>query len=295
MMGLVLAVSTATRLLDFWQMGRGQRVFTFITITLVVSLVVFGALTALIQSFKNSKAVTIIGLVVSIITGGALWVTRIGHNLATPVPDQWLGGWGARLVKLADLAVTTVIIPLVVFSILLVLFFVCSNFFPRARGFLLRIHYPIIFCTVFFGSCLVPLFRSPNLLRLDTEIWQRAEALRLHAMTRFYLGDQVISDAIVSKDNWLVFANNFSTMNYQNVWPLTENELEKIHLDLMAFDEYLANNGIKLIVLIAPDKNTIYPEHMPMEIPVLGEQTRLDQLLEYNASRGGIRIIVLRC
>ena len=49
-----------------------------------------------------------------------------------------------------------------------------------------------------------------------------------------------------------------------------------------------------LVVLIAPDKNTIYPQYMPDQITKIGDKSRLDQFVDYMHKYGKTPVIDLR-
>jgi hypothetical protein len=56
----------------------------------------------------------------------------------------------------------------------------------------------------------------------------------------------------------------------------------------------LANEGKTLLLVIPPNKTTVYPEYMPQHIPVMGATSRLDQFAEYMRANGHVRIVDLR-
>ncbi|RPH63333.1 MAG: hypothetical protein EHM81_00295 [Chloroflexi bacterium] len=68
--------------------------------------------------------------------------------------------------------------------------------------------------------------------------------------------------------------------------------MREIKQDIFAVQEELKNRGITLLIVIVPNKSTIYPDYMPAEIPVIGERSRLDQLSSY-LRRGDKKIRVL--
>ena len=63
---------------------------------------------------------------------------------------------------------------------------------------------------------------------------------------------------------------------------------------LDSLDALLKSKGIKLVVIVPPNKNTIYPEYLPPQVPVIGSQSRLDQLLAYQQQHGGFKILDIR-
>ncbi len=74
----------------------------------------------------------------------------------------------------------------------------------------------------------------------------------------------------------------------------TKKELEKIKENLEEQRDWLEYQGIPYIIVIAPDKNSIYPEFLPDNIKKIQEKTRLDQLIEYLSKNSDLNIIDLR-
>jgi len=54
---------------------------------------------------------------------------------------------------------------------------------------------------------------------------------------------------------------------------------------------WLAERGIRFLVVIAPNKETIYPEYMPARLNRLRETTRLDQIVSHMRARSNLAII----
>jgi len=63
---------------------------------------------------------------------------------------------------------------------------------------------------------------------------------------------------------------------------------------LSLLNESAARYGGTLLVVIPPDKNTIYPQYMPDQIPVIGQTSRLDQFMEYIQENTEIQMMDLR-
>lgn len=118
--------------------------------------------------------------------------------------------------------------------------------------------------------------------------------LRMFSLFRYFLGDELYQDAIIGQGNWLVFATDVSLDDYQNVWALSESQTNKIKKKIFGLNDYLTSKGIKLIIIIPPNKNTIYPEYMPKEIPVIGKRSRYDQVNDLLIMEDSLGYIDLR-
>lgn len=75
------------------------------------------------------------------------------------------------------------------------------------------------------------------------------------------IGESGSSQVIHGQDGFLFFAETLA--DYQGTQPLTAQEQSALIGKLTALEDALASEERRLIVLIAPDKNAIYPEHMP--------------------------------
>lgn len=110
----------------------------------------------------------------------------------------------------------------------------------------------------------------------------------------FVIKDNFFNEVYTRDHYWLSHINNLSLDDYQNVTPLTTEELQKIQINLDNLQAELTKMGIKFYVIMPPNKNTIYPEYLTPEIPVIGNQSRLSQLLEYQLDHGSVKIIDIR-
>jgi hypothetical protein len=58
--------------------------------------------------------------------------------------------------------------------------------------------------------------------------------------------------------------------------------------------DWLAGQGCDYLLVIVPEKSTIYPELMPANVPRFGQKTRLDQLVAYVEDNSDLQILDLR-
>jgi hypothetical protein len=101
---------------------------------------------------------------------------------------------------------------------------------------------------------------------------------------------------VIGKDGWLYYNAN-DGVNLQDscgLRPWNENYLDKIERVLTTTRYELGRRGIVFAVLIAPNKHTIYPEHLPERIRELAGTTHLDQLVERLRRRPDILLVDVR-
>ncbi len=114
----------------------------------------------------------------------------------------------------------------------------------------------------------------------------RAYARTLVALRTSPLPDRVV----VGSGDWLFYTAEGSLDEYRGERPFSESEMVRWQYLLEARRDWLNDRGIPYIFFIAPNKETIYPEHMPRGIQ-RGAVHRLDQLLEFLAAHSDFEII----
>lgn len=69
-------------------------------------------------------------------------------------------------------------------------------------------------------------------------------------------------DVICGSDGWLYYGDTIN--DYLNIFQLSEREISNISHDLRLIDTYCRRNDMKFIFTCVPDKNSVYPKHMPV-------------------------------
>lgn len=89
--------------------------------------------------------------------------------------------------------------------------------------------------------------------------------------------DQVIA----GKDGWLFYAADGGMDDWIQAEPFTAAELEAWRDTLVRRRAFLTKRDISFLLVIAPDKQMVYPEFMPDSLRRLREDYRADQLIAY--------------
>lgn len=160
----------------------------------------------------------------------------------------------------------------------------------------LRAAYPGLFVAVFIGLLLLPLTGYPGSLATFERNFGGSKQLKLaYSFVRErILGDVYFYWVVRGRDGWLMLSSPESLAAYQRSSLFREDELEQLRQKLDAINDRLSQAGIEFLVYIVPDKNTIYADYFPRQIPVLGTQSRLDQFLTYQKQHGHTNILDLR-
>ncbi|HUG33151.1 MAG TPA: hypothetical protein VMJ90_00165 [Anaerolineales bacterium] len=148
---------------------------------------------------------------------------------------------------------------------------------------------------IFLGMCLIPmrtLALDPH--AIEESFYPRGRLIAWTSNLRLAIGDRVFPKVIAGDDGWLVYTAENDIDDYQKIGLFSDEQLAVFQQNLDALSEAYAERGIELIVVIAPNKNTIYPERVPVQIPVLGNESRLDQVISYLRANGNEQIVDLR-
>jgi hypothetical protein len=100
----------------------------------------------------------------------------------------------------------------------------------------------------------------------------------MHLVKGRWLGTATAANVLVGLDGWLYFTERPAGTDYDAVRPFTADELRRWCRILQKRHDWLARKGVRYILFIPPDKQTVYPEHLPPELRSRHAQSRLDQL-----------------
>src|SRR5712692_3713842 len=105
------------------------------------------------------------------------------------------------------------------------------------------------------------------------------------------LGVSPTPSVILGRSGWLFFAGDEALASYRAVQPFTEAELAAWQRRIETRRDWLAERGIRFLVVIAPNKETIYPEFMPESLNRVRSVTRLDQLVAHLRAHSSVAIV----
>jgi alginate O-acetyltransferase complex protein AlgJ len=108
------------------------------------------------------------------------------------------------------------------------------------------------------------------------------------------LGVSSWKDVVIGKDGWLYYTGEKSMDDYRGVLPFAAGELEDWVRFFQGYNDWLERRGIPFLVLIAPDKQSVYPEFLPKGIRKVTGSTRLDELTLALKGESNLRVVDLR-
>lgn len=96
------------------------------------------------------------------------------------------------------------------------------------------------------------------------------------------LGESVSDQVIIGKDGWLFFEPTLD--DYMKTDTLTRGEIRRLAKTLEIQSRYIMSSGRAFIFTAAPNKASVYGEHMPDRFKALGDKSNVQML--YDALRG---------
>ena len=122
----------------------------------------------------------------------------------------------------------------------------------------------------------------------------KPDLITLYSFLRLKLGDKVFSQVLVGKDGFLDYTNNGNLDDYQNTLVLPDDYTASLQKNLQMINEYLKKKNIILLLVVPPNKATIYPEKLPDKIVKINPESQLDKLVSLLKKQGPDILIDLR-
>lgn len=113
----------------------------------------------------------------------------------------------------------------------------------------------------------------------NDRLFSRSELVKTRNLFRFKFWQ--LSDApniLVGKNGWLYFLGETGSILTAKEQPYTQGELDQWKNVLSSRAEYFAKRGMKYVFVVAPNKQSVYPEFFPL---FSSKNSRLDQLSRY--------------
>lgn len=118
----------------------------------------------------------------------------------------------------------------------------------------------------------------------------------IHAatLTKLSIGVSPSKNVVVGRDGWLFYAGENALAQFQREIPFSEVELRTWCATFEARRTWLAARGIRYLIVIPPNKETVYPDFMPVELTRANRPSRLDQFIDYVQGHSRVDVLDLR-
>ena len=99
---------------------------------------------------------------------------------------------------------------------------------------------------------------------------------------------------LVGTGGWMFMSEKWMIEHFCGTRTFTEPELNDWQKLLERRRDWLAQRGIKYLFVLAPDKQSIYPEYLPVWLKDLGGQTKVDQFFAHMKAHSTVEVLDLR-
>lgn len=116
----------------------------------------------------------------------------------------------------------------------------------------------------------------------------RSQYIQLYAnyKTKLWKSSPVPEKVLIGKSGWLYTVEDSLMEDYRGIRKFRLDQLEEIYHNLEYRKNRLAKMGIQYYILIAPNKQTIYPEYIQKKYTIVDQNTRWEQTKQYLLSKG---------
>lgn len=136
-------------------------------------------------------------------------------------------------------------------------------------------------------------FRKDLIAFIDDNFGLRAEMVKLNIRVRSAIGVSAIPGMFMGKDGWFFLKTDSDVLDQVRALNrFKDDELDE-WIDLMeAQQRWVKAQGAAMVVVIAPNQHTIYPEYLPRYVNRVSPETRLDQIMRRLKERGSSLVVV---
>ena len=103
-----------------------------------------------------------------------------------------------------------------------------------------------------------------------------------------------VSAVMTGQEGWLYYTGDRMIEEYIGATLFTDAQLQEWQRVLEVRRDALARRGIHYLFVIAPNKQTIYPEHLPNWLKRSGSTTKLDQFVAHMRAHSTVPVLNLR-
>jgi hypothetical protein len=152
----------------------------------------------------------------------------------------------------------------------------------------------VVFLTTIFVSVMFISVRLQGLGNLDKSFFQRNFLIGSFNRLRMKIGDRVFNNVLVGKDGWLQFTGDHNLDDYQNALNFSAAELRTVAATIQACHQYARERNMTFLIVVPPNKASIYPDKMPEQMQPVVDLSRIDQLNNYLRTHNIPEVVDLR-
>ena len=111
---------------------------------------------------------------------------------------------------------------------------------------------------------------------------------------RIKVGDHVFPVVIIGNDGWMEYTGDGNIDDFQNALHFSSDALLNTAQTIEECHKYAQEHNMTFLIVVAPNKASVYPDKLPEQIQSLSELSRFDQLNNYLRAQGIPEILDLR-
>lgn len=100
------------------------------------------------------------------------------------------------------------------------------------------------------------------------------------SVSHHLLHEKVFPNVLIAKQDWLYYTGENNIADFECTAPFSAEELQTIRSQLLGWKAQLEERGIHFYVVIAPNKETIYPQYLPDQVQTGRKGCRIDQVMD---------------
>ena len=123
----------------------------------------------------------------------------------------------------------------------------------------------------------------------------RDDFVILNTKLQYYIfGRLTKTDTLIGKEQWTFYVNPDVIRDFQHLNVTDLRTIEQWRTALPRLDQYLKEKSIPFVMMLLPDKKTVYPEYYPPTIHQIGKTSRSDLLSNSLAANTTIDFLYLK-
>ena len=143
----------------------------------------------------------------------------------------------------------------------------------------LRYRYTQFFVLFILGTTIYVMVKSigPGVTNFQENLYKKDFLIGQANFLRIKLGDRILPRALIGKDGWVDYTGDGNIDDFQNLKQFKDKK--KLVSKLKALNRYLKSQDIDLLLVVIPNKATIYPDKLPDQIKSMPRESMHDQLI----------------
>jgi hypothetical protein len=129
----------------------------------------------------------------------------------------------------------------------------------------------------------------------DDHFGFRKRLVRWHSgWKKSFFHEAAVREVIIGRDGWLYTATNQMIEHYTRMKQFSAEDLDAWQKLFETRRDWLAQRGIQYLVVFTPDKQTVYPEHLPDWLKRGAAPSKLDQMITRLNEHSTVAVLDLR-